>query len=200
MEAASSGQSGPTVGYIMSRLELIERQSKKLGSLINALLDVSRIAAGRFEIKLEELDLGRVVKEVVARFSQQLSLSGCTLKMDTRGTVLGRWDRMRLEQIITNLISNACKYGRGKPIEITVEDLPATARLTVRDHGIGIAPENHQRIFGRFERAASARHFGGLGLGLYIVKQILDATGGNIHVSSTPGDGSTFVVDLPKHN
>lgn len=199
VEAASSGQSGPTLGYVMSRLELIERQSKKLGSLINALLDVSRIAAGRFEIKLEELDLSRVVKEVIARFSQQLALSGCTLKFDARGAVIGRWDRMRLEQIVTNLISNACKYGRGKPIEIVVEDLPATARLTVRDHGIGIAPENHQRIFGRFERAASARHFGGLGLGLYIVKQILDATGGNIHVSSTPGDGSTFVVDLPKH-
>jgi len=196
----ASPTSPPTMQYVMTRLELIERQGKKLGALINALLDVSRIAAGRFEIKLEELDLVRVANDVLARFSQQLTLSGCSLKFEARGAVLGRWDRMRLEQVITNLISNACKYGRGKPIDISIEDLPATARLIVRDHGIGIAPENHQRIFGRFERAASSRHFGGLGLGLYIVKQILDATGASIIVHSPPGEGSTFTVNLPKHN
>ena len=110
----------------------------------------------------------------------------------------GKWDRLRLDQIVTNLLSNAMKYGSGEPIEVAMTGTPEAVRLEVRDHGIGIAPEHQSRIFDRFERAVSGRHYGGLGLGLWIVRQILDALGGSIRVRSAPGEGSTFTVELPR--
>jgi signal transduction histidine kinase len=109
----------------------------------------------------------------------------------------GVWDRTRLEQVVTNLVTNAARYGHGKPIDITVAADARSVRLVVRDHGIGIAPEDQRRIFERFERAAS-RNFGGLGLGLYIARQIVEAHGGSIHVSSELGVGSSFTVELPR--
>ena len=105
---------------------------------------------------------------------------------------------MRIEQVITNLLSNAIKFARSTAIEAGVEADADTARLFVRDRGVGIAPGDQERIFERFERAASSKHFGGLGLGLYITRQIVEAHGGTIRVTSTPGEGSTFVVELPR--
>jgi signal transduction histidine kinase len=99
--------------------------------------------------------------------------------------------------VIANLLSNACKYGAGKPIRVEVGLDGKLARLSVRDHGIGIAPADRERIFERFERAASARHYGGLGLGLYITRQVVEAHGGTIRVASHAGAGSTFSVELP---
>ena len=116
-----------------------------------------------------------------------------------RTPVVGRWDKSRLDQVITNLVSNAIKYGDCKPIDVTLERQARPRRLTIRDRGLGIAPHDHERIFGRFERAASSRHYGGIGLGLWIVKQIVDALGGTVAVDSTPGTGSTFTVELPLH-
>jgi signal transduction histidine kinase len=110
---------------------------------------------------------------------------------------VGRWDRLRLDQIVTNLLSNALKYGPGKPIEIRLQSHDSAAVLAVRDEGIGIPPEDQARIFERFERAVSPRHFGGLGLGLWIVKQIVTAMGGTISVRSEAGNGSEFTVVLP---
>jgi two-component system, OmpR family, sensor kinase len=111
--------------------------------------------------------------------------------------VVGRWDKSRLDQVITNLVSNAIKYGDSKPIDVSVEGATDRAVVIIRDRGLGISPNDHERIFGRFERAASSRHYGGIGLGLWIVKQIIDALGGTVVVESTPGDGSTFRVELP---
>jgi signal transduction histidine kinase len=108
------------------------------------------------------------------------------------------WDRIRVEQVVTNLLTNAFKFAGGKPIEITVEERGPTARLVVVDHGIGIAPEDVERIFRRYEQAMPSRAFGGMGLGLYIARQIIEAHGGTIRVDSQPGAGSTFIVDLPK--
>jgi signal transduction histidine kinase len=105
---------------------------------------------------------------------------------------------MRIEQVISNLLSNAVKYGPGKPIEIRVAPTGAMARVTVRDHGIGIAPEAVRRIFGRFERAVSLRHYGGMGLGLYVARQIAEAHAGTIRVDSRPGEGALFVLELPR--
>ena len=106
---------------------------------------------------------------------------------------------MRLDQVLTNLLTNAMKYGRGTPIEITAESVDETnARLTVKDSGVGIAPEHQERIFHRFERAVTERNFGGLGLGLWIVSQIVKDAGGHVRVESALGEGATFVVDLPK--
>jgi signal transduction histidine kinase len=112
---------------------------------------------------------------------------------------VGGWDRLRLEQITTNLLSNAIKYGPGKPIEITLAGDEQRATLRVRDQGIGIAAEDHGRIFERFERAVSPRRYGGFGLGLWIVRRVADALGGTIDVESRPGAGATFTVTLPRH-
>ena len=111
---------------------------------------------------------------------------------------MGRWDAGRLHQILDNLLSNAVKYGRNKPIEVIVSALADKARLEVRDQGIGVAAEDQARIFERFERAASDRHFAGFGLGLWIVRRIVEAMGGRISVTSEPGVGSVFQVDLPR--
>jgi anti-sigma regulatory factor (Ser/Thr protein kinase) len=117
------------------------------------------------------------------------------LNVTTPAPVVGRWDKSRLDQVVTNLVSNAIKYGDCKPIDVAVEGQKDRAVITIRDRGLGIAPHDHERIFGRFERAASSRHFGGIGLGLWIVKQIIDALGGTVAVESHPGKGSTFTVD-----
>ena len=111
----------------------------------------------------------------------------------------GRWDRLRLEQVFGNLLSNAIKYGGGHPIEVAVSrnGNGHTAKLEVTDHGIGISAEDQARLFNRFERAVSIESFGGLGLGLYITRQIVTAHGGTIRVESQPGAGATFVVELP---
>ena len=110
---------------------------------------------------------------------------------------VGRWDRARLDDVLANLLSNAVKYGQGKPIEVSVEAGERSARLTVRDHGIGLAPEDQARVFERFERAVSGHEYGGLGLGLYIVRELVQAHGGTVRVESAPGAGAAFIVELP---
>jgi len=179
-----------------ARLHTIERQSERLVQLADALLDVSRITSGRLELARERADLAAVVREVAARHAAEgeaAALIGCDLP-DTLPCDL---DVARIEQVLTNLLSNAVKYGRGRPIEVTLRGEGGTAGLSVRDHGIGIAEADQGRIFDRFERAVSGRHYAGLGLGLWIVRQIVEAHGGTIRVQSAPGEGSTFVVELP---
>jgi PAS domain S-box-containing protein len=174
-----------------------ERQVHRLTALIDNLLDVSRISSGRLRLQREAVDLGDLVREVVGRSSEELARAQCSLELHAHGPVPGSWDRLRIEQVVTNLLGNALKYGAGKPIELRVSSDGGRAQLVVRDHGIGIEPEHVARIFDRFERAVSSRSYGGLGLGLYIVRQIVEAHGGAIRVSSEPGAGSLFVVELP---
>ena len=181
------------------RLQAAEQASKRLVQLIEDLLDVSRIGAGRLALEPEDVDLAGLACEVAARAAPQLAEAGCRLQLRAGEAVVGRWDRLRLEQVVTNLLANAIKYGRGRPIELSVTQRGGRAQLMMRDHGIGIAPKEVDRIFGRFERAASARHYGGLGLGLYIARQIVAAHGGAIRVDSRPDEGATFTVELPTH-
>jgi PAS domain S-box-containing protein len=178
-------------------LEHATRQTRRLSTLIESLLDVSRIAVGRLTLDTQQIDLAEVVRQVVERAAEEASDARSTIKLAVDGPVVGTWDRLRLEQVLTNLLSNAFKYGSGREVEVRLESGPANARLSVRDHGIGIAAKDASRIFERFERAVSARHYGGLGLGLFIVRQIVDAHGGKIHLDSEPGEGSTFTVELP---
>jgi PAS domain S-box-containing protein len=182
---------------LIAKVEKIDSQAARLHRLIDELLDVSRIAAGRLELHVEAVDLAQIVNEVGARFSDEAARVGSTLNVHAPTAVVGRWDKSRLDQVMTNLVSNAIKYGDSKPIDVKLEGAPDTAVVTIRDRGLGIAPTDHERIFGRFERAASSRHYGGIGLGLWIVKQIIDALGGTVTLESTPGDGSTFKVALP---
>jgi signal transduction histidine kinase len=180
-------------------LEVVDRQVVRLDKLIANLLDVSRIAAGRLVIDPTETDLSTLVQDVTRQFEPQLARWNCKLQARIEGSVTGWWDAPRIDQVVTNLLSNAIKYGSGKPIELSVESTADRARLTVRDHGIGISVEDQRRIFGRFERAASLS-YGGLGLGLFISSQIVRAHGGTISVESAPDVGSVFVVDLPRRH
>jgi PAS domain S-box-containing protein len=180
---------------IAKRVIKAERQIGRLGKLIANLLDVSRIVSGRLQLELEEFDAAEAVREVADRFAEEAGRAGCKLELNTE-PAFGRWDRVRLEQVVTNLLSNAIKYAPGAPIQVDVEG-GNPMRLTVQDHGIGIAAEDLTRIFGRFERAAPTRHYGGLGMGLFIAQQIVQAHGGNIAAVSSPGEGSRFTVELP---
>lgn len=183
---------------LQQTLERCERQVQRLEALIDNLLDVSRISSGPLRLQLDTVDLADIVREVAGRFAEELAAAGCALQLEGDAEVVGRWDRLRLEQVVTNILGNAIKYGRGHPIDITVNQTPEGARLVVRDHGIGIDSHDLTRIFRRFHRAVPSRSYGGLGLGLYITRQIVDAHQGRIEVESTVGQGSVFVVQLPR--
>jgi signal transduction histidine kinase len=183
---------------VTSKVEVIGRQVDRLTGLIENLLDVSRAVAGRLVLQPQETSFKAVVQDVASRAREQIERAGCRLTLEVDDPCMGRWDRLRLDQIVTNLLSNAIKYGRGTPIEIRLQSREDVAVLVVRDQGIGIPPEDQARIFERFERAVSSRHFGGLGLGLWIVKQIVTAMGGTISVQSEADKGSAFTVTLPK--
>jgi two-component system, OmpR family, sensor kinase len=161
---------------------------------------VARIAGGRMELQPEDLDLGEMAREVAQRFAREAEQAGSALEVlaDDSVSLRGRWDPMRLEQVITNLLSNAIKYGAGKPIAVRASATGDRVKLEVQDHGIGLDRDDAARIFQRFERAVSSRFYGGLGLGLYITRQIIEAHGGDIAVHSAPGEGATFTVTLPR--
>jgi predicted ATPase/signal transduction histidine kinase len=175
-------------------LDLLVRHGQRLRRLIGDLLDVSQIRT----LSLEEIDLVAVVREVLDRLEPQLTLARCSVSFEARAPVTGCWDRSRLDQVVTNFLSNAMKFGRGKPVEIALGAVGDRASLGIRDHGIGISPEFQPRLFGRFERGVSAEHYGGLGLGLYICRRIVEAHGGSIRVESQLGAGATFTVELPR--
>lgn len=194
---AARNDSAPVVTLTRRALESIERQMYRLNRLIDALLDVSLIHAGRLKLELEATDLLAVARDVLSRFQDELDRSGSALTLHGEAPVLGLWDRSRLDQVITNLVSNAIKYGRGNPIEVDVGSRGETALLAVQDHGLGIPREHMPLMFHKFERAVSTRNYGGLGLGLYIVRQIVEMHGGSVSVESEAGIGSRFTVELP---
>jgi PAS domain S-box-containing protein len=170
---------------------------ERLSTLVGTLLDVSRIATGKLTLERKRFDLTESVTQVAARIADSADRVGCPLEVDVAPGVTAVGDRLRVEQVITSLLSNAMKYGAGSPIALALAPRDGRAVLTVADRGIGIAPEDQARIFQPFERAASARHYGGLGLGLWIAREIIEAGGGAIRVESRPREGSTFRVELP---
>lgn len=186
-----------TLAKVAAKIDTVDRQVGRLTLLVNALLDVSRASAGRLQLTLEPVDLAEVAREVAARLQLDAQNAGCALSLDLPPSLVGNWDRMRLDQVLTNFLSNAIKYGPGQPIEVSLRQRGDRAVLSVRDHGIGIAADDQARIFERFGRAVSPEHYGGLGLGLWIVKVYVDAMGGTVGVESEPGRGSTFSVELP---
>ena len=189
--------SAPPPERLRRSLEIVDRQVRRQTQLINDLLDVSRISAGRLQLRPEPMDLSVLVREVAERFEPELARAGSPLRLHMPHETGGEWDRLRLDQVVTNLLSNAVKYGRGNPIQLETEMVGGQVRLFVKDGGIGIAQEDVSRLFNRFERAVSERNYGGFGLGLWITRQIVEAMGGRIHVTSQLGVGSTFTVELP---
>jgi two-component system, LuxR family, sensor kinase FixL len=181
---------------VEDKVEALERQTRRIAALVNELLDVSRMRLGKLELRYEELDLAEVAREAADHVADDLQRSGSSLALDL-SPAPGRFDRLRMEQVLTNLLVNAAKFGEGKPIILRVDEGDGRARVRGTDAGIGIAPEHQGRVFDRFERAVPAQNFGGLGLGLYIARQIVQAHGGSIALESAPGAGATFTVDLP---
>jgi signal transduction histidine kinase/DNA-binding response OmpR family regulator len=187
----------PQPSEVTDRLRKCLGQTSRVTRLIGTLLDVALITNGEIVLKPEALDLAILVRESVDRFLTESTASADTFVFHNGTEVAGLWDRGRLEQVVTNLLTNGVKYGKGAPVEVIVETQGAVAVLTVRDRGIGIDAQDLPRIFGRFERAATARLYSGLGLGLYVSRQIVEAHGGTIAVESEPGKGSLFTVRLP---
>ncbi len=194
---AAASMGGPLAQRAVRDVEVAQRQVRNLADLISQLLDVTRISRQGLLLRREEVDLAAVVREGVEALAPQAERAGCAVEVHAEGPVVGRWDRLRLEQVVTNLMTNALKYGAGRPVRVAVSREGSVARLEVEDQGIGIEPEALQRIFDRFERAVSERHYGGLGLGLYITREVVEAHGGTISARSAPGRGATFTVELP---
>lgn len=185
------------VAQISKIIQSSDKQISRLARLIEDLLDVSRIQAGKLNLNKEKFNLGQMIDEVVKHYADQLKdiLSEINLKVDP--SIEGYLDRVRIEQVLINFLTNAGKYAPGKPVTIHLTRQDGQAKLIVKDQGPGISAHDQARIFDRFERVRAKDNIGGLGLGLYISKQIVDAHGGDISVESEPGHGASFIVTLP---
>jgi PAS domain S-box-containing protein len=174
------------------------RQSTRLVTLVDSLFDFSRITTGRLGLQYESFDLVESAREAAARLDEHAALAGARVEICADRAVRGRWDRLRVEQVIENLLSNAIKYAAGQPITVAIDTHGDLARLAVSDRGPGIARSDLARIFEPFERASSTVAYAGMGLGLFIAREYAAAHGGTIAVSSVPGEGTTFTVELPR--
>lgn len=198
LQRATDRAGRPSPEVLLQKMEVLDRQCRRIALLVNELLDVSRLRLGSLEINPEPTDLAELAREAARELQRDAARLGSPIEVAAEGAVRGSWDRVRIGQVITNLLSNAIKFGKGNPIRLGVSSADDRARLEIRDQGIGIDPADQERIFGRFERAVSAHHFGGLGLGLYISREVVAAHGGTIRLDSAPGVGSTFTIELPK--
>jgi signal transduction histidine kinase len=174
-----------------------ERQIVRLTRLVADLLDLTRTRSGMLVLDCEEVDLAVAVREVAEGLREQMDLAGCELRLVIEEPIVGVFDRARIQQLVSNLLTNAMKFGAKKPVSLTMSVVAAKVKLTVRDEGIGVDDDERALIFERFARAKAARRVAGLGLGLYIVRQIVQAHRGTVRLASTPGAGSTFTVELP---
>jgi signal transduction histidine kinase len=186
------------VELLAEKLTRQRRLAARLKLLIDTFLDVGQIASGQLRFEREEVDLGELTGDVVQRSADDLAWARCATGLDLGKGVIGRWDRLQLDLVVSNLLSNAIKHGAGAPIEISVWGTDHTGFVRVRDHGPGIAPADHRRIFEKFNRLTAPSRVGGFGLGLWIVRHIVDAAGGEITVDSALGQGATFTVSLPR--
>ena len=183
----------PKVRVLVEKLRV---QRRRLNALVERLFDVSRIRAGKFELLKERFDLCGLIREVVARFLDQFS--SIRICLDERMVIEGSWDRVRIDQALTNLVSNAIKYGRQKPITISAFVQDHHAVIRVEDQGIGISHQDCERVFDRFEQGGAVSGNKGLGLGLWITKTIVEAHGGTVAAESELGKGSAFTIKIPQ--
>jgi PAS domain S-box-containing protein len=182
---------------LATRVESMVRQTDRMLHMMDALMDISQMTAGRLELKRQRLDLVELVRESVSTLDEELRQSGVEIRVQAQGPVEGAWDRLRLGQVIDNLLSNAVKYGKGRPVDLRVSTDGTMAKLVVSDQGVGIAPEDQERLFDRFERVRLNKDVVGYGVGLWIVRRVVDAHGGSVTVESRLGEGANFIVQLP---
>ncbi len=184
---------------LVKSLKVAEQQSDRLSNLIKDLLNVSLISSGKMDLQMKEGDLTEIISALSDRLGEQMEQSGCQFRFHSNGMIDGMWDGVRIEQAVSNLLTNAMKYGKGKPVDVTVKKRDDLAIISVRDHGIGIPEKYHDFIFERFKRAVSENEYKGLGVGLFIVRQIVHAHGGEVEIESAQGRGTTFTINLPIH-
>lgn len=189
---------GEPVAKSREKLSRALLASSRLGRIVDELLDVSGLSGGRIELMPREVSLADLVYDAVGRLEEPLARSGSELHIQVHGDTRGEWDPLRLTEVVLNLVENAIKYGRGKPIEVGLQGREDEVTLTVRDQGIGIAPADQERIFQRFEQVVPEPEGGGLGLGLWIVRNLVEGHGGRVSVQSHPRKGATFTVTLPR--
>jgi signal transduction histidine kinase len=179
-------------------LSLVEREGRRLSRFADDVSDITQIRGGTLHFDDAEVDLVEIMREVVTRLEPEIARSGSSVSIQASHPVIGRWDRVRIDQVVANLVINALKFGLGRPIELAASTREGWATLTVSDHGLGVPASQRETIFRPFERAVSVRHYGGLGLGLFIVRTIVTRYGGAVHVEPRPGGGSRFVVRIPE--
>lgn len=189
---------GGSVDIDPSDLGKVEHSAQRLTRLIDSLFDASRLMLGTLPLTPSNTDLVDIAKLAVEENRNDAERAGCCVNVHNDGPVAGCWDALRTAQLISNLLSNAIKFGEGRPIELSISGDASSGIIQVTDRGRGISLEDQQRIFEKFERAVSSRHVGGLGLGLWLARQISEAHGGRIEVESRPGLGSRFCVRLPR--
>lgn len=199
LDAVRHGQpKALTSEWMVPQLEGFCRRLHKFLEMLNRIMDVSRMSGGQLNLEIEDVDLAEIVRDVAGNFERELGAARSDLRLDLPSRLVGRWDKMRVEQIFTNLLSNAIRYGAGKPIEVRAGGDVEQVELSVKDQGVGIAEQHQHRIFERFERAGKTRSSGGFGIGLWTVRQSCLAMGGHVSVKSAPGEGSEFTVVLPR--
>ncbi|HUM11687.1 MAG TPA: PAS domain-containing sensor histidine kinase [Myxococcaceae bacterium] len=181
-----------------AKVERACRSGERLVTLVDTLLDVSRLTTGTFSLAPTRFDLTVAVQEVVERFREHALRAGSVVSVRSEGPLEGRWDRLRIEQVVTNLLTNSLKYAAGTPVDLVLKGSEREATLLVSDGGPGIPESDWERVFLRFERATPMRNFGGLGLGLYVARQIVEAHGGQIQLTRRGETGAHFVIQLPR--
>lgn len=183
---------------LIHRLHQMQRYAQRLRSDLDRLLDFSRARSGKIDLQLQDVDLCEVVEQTTADLQPLLNAAGCQVNLALERPQVGHWDAMRLGQIVWNLLTNAAKYAPGAPIDIVVSGDAQTVTLVVRDRGPGIAPEEQEVVFRKFERSTAQQHTG-FGIGLWLVRRVVEALGGTIMLTSEVNEGSTFTVALPRY-
>lgn len=186
-----------SVEHLLTVLQSMQGQTKRLSQMINDLLDISLITTHRMALETEDVDLVTLLHDIADSFKEKLAHEQTMLTVSAKDTLFGKWDKFRLEQVFDNLISNAIKYGNKNPIHIEISKQDNQAVIRVRDGGIGIKDAEKKQIFSLFNRGTHEKEYKGLGIGLYIAQQIVLLHGGKIELKSSYGKGTTFTVFLP---